>query len=122
MTLKPPKLTNDCFALPRGVTWMPVSEALLKLKKSLQIIADVEEILVDEANGRILSKAPKAIRSSPPVSNSAVDGYGFAHSSITPGKQTLKLQKSLEQVLWTVGKPRSIPLGAHGPCHNLHCS
>ena len=93
MTLKPPKLTNDCFALPRGVTWMPVSEALSKLKKSLQIIADVEEILIDEANGRILSKSPKAIRSSPPVSNSAVDGYGFAYSSLTPGKQTLKLQQ-----------------------------
>jgi molybdopterin molybdotransferase len=72
---------------------MPVSEALSKLKKSLEIIAQVEEILVDEANGRILSKSPKAIRSSPPVSNSAVDGYGFAHSSLTPGKQTLKLQK-----------------------------
>jgi molybdopterin molybdotransferase len=72
---------------------MPVSEALSKLKKSLQIIAQVEEILVDEANGRILSKSPKAIRSSPPVSNSAVDGFGFAHSSLTPGKQTLKLQK-----------------------------
>ena len=93
MILKPPKLTNNCFSLPRGVNWMPVSEALSKLKKSLQIIAQVEEILVDEANGRILSKSPKAIRSSPPVSNSAVDGYGFAHSSLTPGKQTLKLQK-----------------------------
>lgn len=93
MILKPPKLTNNCFSLPRGVNWMPVSEALSKLKKSLQIIAQVEEILVDEANGRILSKSPKAIRSSPPVSNSAVDGFGFAHSSLTPGKQTLKLQK-----------------------------
>ena len=93
MILKPPKLTNNCFSLPRGVNWMPVSEALSKLKKSLEIIAQVEEILVDEANGRILSKSPKAIRSSPPVSNSAVDGYGFAHSSLTPGKQTLKLQK-----------------------------
>jgi len=93
LILKPPKLTNNCFSLPRGVNWMPVSEALSKLKKSLEIIAQVEEILVDEANGRILSKSPKAIRSSPPVSNSAVDGYGFAHSSLTPGKQTLKLQK-----------------------------
>ena len=93
MILKPPKLTNNCFSLPRGVNWMPVSEALSKLKKSLEIIAQVEEILVDEANGRILSKSPKAIRSSPPVSNSAVDGFGFAHSSLTPGKQTLKLQK-----------------------------
>ncbi|MGB0634934.1 MAG: molybdenum cofactor synthesis domain-containing protein [Paracoccaceae bacterium] len=93
MILKPPKLTNNCFSLPRGVNWMPVSEALSKLKKSLQIIAQVEEIPVDEANGRILSKSPKAIRSSPPVSNSAVDGFGFAHSSLTPGKQTLKLQK-----------------------------
>jgi len=93
LILKPPKLTNNCFSLPRGVNWMPVSEALSKLKKSLEIIAQVEEILVDEANGRILSKSPKAIRSSPPVSNSAVDGFGFAHSSLTPGKQTLKLQK-----------------------------
>ena len=85
MILKPPKLTNNCFSLPRGVNWMPVSEALSKLKKSLQIIAQVEEILVDEANGRILSKS-QVIKDSSQIEGS--DGArcrAFGRSGRRPG-------------------------------------
>ena len=45
MPLKPPKLTNDCFALPRGVTWIPVDEALNRLKKSLHRITEIEKMV-----------------------------------------------------------------------------
>ena len=33
-----PPLRDDCFAMPRGVSWTPVEEALEKLHKSLENI------------------------------------------------------------------------------------
>ena len=95
MSLKPPKLTNDCFALPRGVAWIPVDEALNRLKKSLHRITEIEKIPTNVAEGRILAISPTATRSSPPMSNSAVDGFGFAHSCIESGPQNLPLTKGI---------------------------
>ena len=95
MSLKPPKLTDDCFALPRGVTWIPVNEALDRLKKSLHPITEIEKISTNIAEGRILALSPIATRSSPPMTNSAVDGFGFAHSCIKSGPQILPLTKGI---------------------------
>ena len=36
MTLTPPRLKNDCFALPPGVDWTPVDEALARLRDDLR--------------------------------------------------------------------------------------
>ena len=44
MTLKPPPLRDDCFALPAGVQWTPVDEALSLLRERLQPVTG-EEIL-----------------------------------------------------------------------------
>ncbi len=76
------KLADDCFALPPGVHWTPVDEALDHLRCSLICSAGTERIDVARADGRILATPPIAARSNPPYPNSAVDGYGFAAASL----------------------------------------
>ena len=89
--LTPPRLKNDCFALPPGVDWTPVDEALSRLREALRPVVQAEELPVEAAEGRLLAKPAEAARSNPPGANSAVDGYGFAFASIGTGDQHLPL-------------------------------
>ncbi|WP_366141178.1 gephyrin-like molybdotransferase Glp [uncultured Tateyamaria sp.] len=72
-----PPLKNDCFALPPGVHWTPVDEALADLRTRLSCVVGTETISVAEALGRILATDITAPRAHPPLPNTAVDGYGF---------------------------------------------
>ena len=85
------KLKNDCFALPAGVDWTPLDDALLHLETSLAPIIETETLPINLALGRILASDLKAGSDSPPFSNSAVDGYafGFAHA----GRKYLELKQ-----------------------------
>ncbi len=76
--LRPPPLRNDCFALPPGVNWTPVADALALLRDRLHPVTASEEIPLAEALGRVLAEDVIARRANPPQANSAVDGYGFA--------------------------------------------
>lgn len=89
--LVPPRLKNDCFAMPQGVAWVPVDEALARLRAALHPVAATEECPLAEAAGRILAKPVIALRSNPPQANAAVDGYGFAHAATGSGPQRLPL-------------------------------
>ncbi len=91
MTLRPPVLRDDCFALPAGVDWTPVDIALEMLKDRLYPVTDREKCTLDQALGRILALPVVAARSHPPQANTAVDGYGFAHASLGEGNQFLPL-------------------------------
>ena len=91
--LTPPRLANDCFALPPGVDWTPVDEALARLRDALHPVVGTETVALDAALGRVLSEAQTARRANPPGANAAVDGYGFAHASIGDGAVTLPLLK-----------------------------
>jgi len=72
-------LRNDCFALPPGVNWTPVDEALDRLKQRLHPVVGVDSrVPLAQANGRILARDVTAPRAHPPSTNSAVDGYAFA--------------------------------------------
>ncbi|SFA99843.1 molybdopterin molybdotransferase [Poseidonocella pacifica] len=75
---QPPPLRNDCFALPPGVDWTPVDDALSLLKQRLHPITGIEALSLAEAEGRVLAAPVTALRANPPHANSAVDGYGFA--------------------------------------------
>ena len=75
---QPPRLSNNCFALPPGVHWTPVAEALAELENRLVPVAEVTELPVLEAVGRVAALDLIAQRSNPPLPNTAVDGYGFA--------------------------------------------
>jgi molybdopterin molybdotransferase len=74
----PPPLRNDCFALPAGVSWTPVDEALALLQDRLRPVTSSERVSVSKAMGRVLTEDVIANRSNPPQPNTAVDGYGFA--------------------------------------------
>lgn len=88
---KTPKLANDCFALPAGVHWTPVDEALASLRDRVDVVTPIEAVKTLDAGGRVLALDVCANRASPPYSNSAVDGYGFAHASQSDGAQSLPL-------------------------------
>ena len=77
-TVAPPPLRNDCFALPPGVHWTPVNEALALLKDRLHAVTEEESRPAADAGGRILAQDVTASRANPPLPNTAVDGYGFA--------------------------------------------
>ncbi|NMT63195.1 molybdopterin-binding protein [Marinobacter orientalis] len=73
------ELRNDCFALPPGVNWTPVDEALERLRTRLHPVVGVDRAVpLSQVNGRILASDVYAPRAHPPSSNSAVDGYALA--------------------------------------------
>ena len=92
-TRTPPRLRNDCFAMPQGVDWVPVDAALEKLRAALQPVATRQTLPTPQAAGRILADDCTARRSNPPRPNAAVDGYGFAHAATGAGPQRLPLLK-----------------------------
>ncbi len=87
----PPKLRDDCFALPDGVEWAPVDEVLTRLRGSLHPVVGRRTVPVAQALGRVLAADALALRSNPPHANSAVDGYGLAHAATGEGAQSLPL-------------------------------
>lgn len=89
--LTPPPLRNDCFALPAGVDWTPVDDALALLRDRMTPVVGTETVPLMQATGRVLAADVSARRSNPPHPNSAVDGYGFAGAAIGSGAQVLSL-------------------------------
>ncbi|NNK79698.1 MAG: molybdopterin molybdenumtransferase MoeA, partial [Litoreibacter sp.] len=75
-------LRNDCFALPQGVNWTPVDEALDHLREAMIPVVGTKNVPLAEAAGSVLARDLIAARSNPPAPNSAVDGYGFAADSL----------------------------------------
>ena len=73
-----PPLRNDCFALPPGVHWTPVEEALNLLRARLRPVTGTETVDLAAALGRVAAREVTAPRANPPLPNTAVDGYGFA--------------------------------------------
>lgn len=89
--MKAPPLKNDCFALPPGVDWTPVEDAMARLKAVLGPVIGIPEVIsVMNACDRILSAEVFASRANPPSTNSAVDGYGFK-GPLTEGLHILPL-------------------------------
>lgn len=78
MTRETPPLKNDCFALPPGVHWTPVDEALTLLQDRLRPVTKASFVPLSDALGRSASTDITAKRANPPLPNTAVDGYGFA--------------------------------------------
>jgi molybdopterin molybdotransferase len=89
--LAPPPLRDDCFAMPRGVDWVPVDDALARLRAALHPVTGPESVPTPAAGGRVLAEDCVARRSNPPRANAAVDGYGLAHATLGPPPHTLRL-------------------------------
>lgn len=75
---QPPKLSNSCFALPPGVHWTPVADALSTLKERLVPVTGAVDLSIADAAGFVAAQDLITARSNPPLPNTAVDGYGFA--------------------------------------------
>jgi len=89
--LTPPPLRNDCFALPAGVDWTPVDDALALLRDRMTPVVGQENVPLMQAAGRVLARDLIALRSNPPHANTAVDGYGFSGGANRDGPQVLPL-------------------------------
>ncbi len=87
-----PPLRNDCFALPPGVHWTPVEEALSMLRERMVAVTGTQKVPLGSALGRIVSQDVIARRANPPLPNTAVDGYGFAGAR-GAGKYVLPLSE-----------------------------
>jgi molybdopterin molybdotransferase len=87
--VEPPRLRNDCFAMPQGVAWVPVDEALARLRAVLVPLTGAEEVPLGQAAGRVLAEGVPARRANPPRANAAVDGWGFAAAGTGAGVQRL---------------------------------
>ncbi|WP_397543054.1 molybdopterin-binding protein [Roseovarius salis] len=106
---EPPPLRDDCFALPAGVDWTPVDEALALLRDRLRPVVREVTVPLAEAQGRVLAAPVVARRSNPPRANSAVDGYGFAHAALGPGDQVLPMVPG--RAAAGAPHPRTVPAG-----------
>ncbi|MEM9967443.1 MAG: molybdopterin-binding protein [Pseudomonadota bacterium] len=73
-----PPLRNDCFALPPGIHWTPVEDALALLRERLHPVVSTEICDIRHALGRVAAADVTAPRAHPPLPNTAVDGFGVA--------------------------------------------
>lgn len=81
----PARLPDDCFALPPGVAWTPLHDALGRLDAALGTVAGLEVCAVDDALDRVLAQDVVAARSNPPQANAAVDGFGYRAEHVSAG-------------------------------------
>ena len=59
--LTSPRLRNDCFAMPQGMEWVLVDEALALLRARLHAVTGTEDLAAAHAHGRVLA-APAVAR------------------------------------------------------------
>ena len=112
--LVPPKLRDDCFALPPGVDWVPVDEALGRLRAALAAVVGQERVPVGAAAGRIVAEELRAGRANPPGANAAVDGWGFAHAALPAADARGRIELPVAEGRAAAGAPFTgvVPGGA----------
>jgi molybdopterin molybdotransferase len=96
--------------VPNGTSWTSVDEALEHLRLSLKPILDFKIINVSDSLDYILYEDIFAKRSNPPVANTAVDGFGFAHSSIK--NHDVKLNLCLDRIAAGDSYQGTVPKGS----------
>ncbi|MFK5996848.1 MAG: molybdopterin-binding protein [Rhodobacterales bacterium] len=97
-----PPLKNNCFAMPAGIEWTPVEDALAQIQKGLHPVVGQETVALGLAAKRILAEPVIAKRSNPPMANSAVDGYGFCLGDVPEGEI---IELPLQSGVAAAGKP-----------------
>jgi molybdopterin molybdotransferase len=81
------QLTDDCFAF--GGKLMRIEEAVALIAERMPILADVETVPLDRADGRICAQDVRARNDLPPFANSAVDGYAVRHADLARAGETV---------------------------------
>ncbi|MDK9698120.1 MAG: molybdopterin molybdotransferase MoeA [Siculibacillus sp.] len=76
------QLSDDVFAF--GGELMRIEDALERVAARVPPIAETEVVTLVEADGRVAAVDLVAPVDLPPFDNSAVDGYGVAHTALAP--------------------------------------
>src|SRR5262245_14149894 len=81
------QLSEDCFAF--GGPLLGVDDALAQIDQRVTAVVETETASLDAARSRILARDVVALMNLPPHSNSAVDGYAFAHADLLADADTV---------------------------------
>ena len=87
--MKARRLLDDCFL--HDAERLKHEEAIALIRERIACVADVERVPLGEAAGRVAAEEVKAPRDVPGFANAAVDGYAFAHASLSRHQTRLKV-------------------------------
>lgn len=80
------QLTDDCFAFSGPL--LPVADMERLIVERVTPVAEVEEVLLNEALGRVIAADISATEDLPSFDNSAVDGFAVRHVDLAPATDT----------------------------------
>ena len=83
------KLNENICAQSKGLATFDEIQQLLA--NHISLVAEIETIELKNAIGKVLAKDVTAPRPVPAFTNSAVDGYAFAHASLKDGNNILEV-------------------------------
>jgi molybdopterin molybdotransferase len=80
------QLTDDCFAFSGPL--LPLADMERLIVERVTPVAEVEQVPLDAALGRIVAADVLAAEDLPPFDNAAVDGFAVRHADLTAGAET----------------------------------
>jgi molybdopterin molybdotransferase len=80
------QLSDDCFAFSGPL--LPLTEMERLIAERVNPVAEVEEVALPDALGRVMAADQIAAGDLPPFDNSAVDGFAVRHADLVPGGET----------------------------------
>src|SRR5258708_16462590 len=80
------QLTDDCFAFAGPL--LPIADMERLIIERVTPVAEVEEVPLSEALGRVVAADMAAAEDLPPFDNSAVDGFPVRHADLASASHT----------------------------------
>jgi molybdopterin molybdotransferase len=80
------QLSDDCFAFSGPL--LPLAEMERLIAERVNPVAEIEEVALWDALGRVMAADQIAAGDLPPFDNSAVDGFAVRHADLVPGGET----------------------------------
>jgi molybdopterin molybdotransferase len=80
------QLTDDCFAFSGPL--LPLADMERLIIERVSPVAEIEQVSLDDALGRIVAADIIAAEDLPPFDNSAVDGFAVRHADLNAGAET----------------------------------
>src|SRR5215467_455323 len=80
------QLSDDCFAFSGPL--LPIAEMERLIIERITPVAEVEEVALNEALGRVVAADVLAAENLPPFDNSAVDGFAVRHADLAAAADT----------------------------------
>jgi molybdopterin molybdotransferase len=80
------QLSDDCFAFSGPL--LPIAEMERLIAERVAPVAEIEQVRLREAAGRVVARDLQAPLDLPSFDNSAVDGYAVRHADLAAGGET----------------------------------